>query len=64
MRKSSTISRWSRTRQGVKNKIMIPQYDLEKIKFGTDGPTFERAVDLYESGKITEFKIFMNGFSA
>lgn len=23
---------------------MIPQYDLDKIKFATDGPTFERAV--------------------
>ena len=25
---------------------MIPQYDLDKIKFATDGSTFERAVGL------------------
>jgi len=43
---------------------MIPQYDLEKIKFGTDGTTFERAVGLYESGKVTKFKSFGDGFSA
>jgi len=43
---------------------MFPQYDLEKIKFATDGPTFERAVGLYENGKVTEFKNFMSGFSA
>ncbi len=43
---------------------MFPQYDLDKIKFATDGPTFERAVGLYESGRVTEFKNFMGGFSA
>lgn len=43
---------------------MLPNYDLDKIKFATDGPTFERAVDLYESGKVTEFRSFMDGFSA
>lgn len=43
---------------------IIPDYDLEKIKFGTGGPTFERAVHLYESGKVKEFESFMNGFSA
>jgi hypothetical protein len=31
-------------------------YDLEKIKFATDGPTFERAVALYEGGKVLEFQ--------
>lgn len=35
---------------------MKPKYDLDKIKFATDGPTFEKAVDLYESGKVTKFK--------
>lgn len=43
---------------------MFPRYDLEKIKFATDGPTFERAVGLYEAGKVTQFKAVMNGFSA
>lgn len=35
---------------------MLPTYDLDKIKFTTDGATFERAVGLYENGKITHFK--------
>jgi hypothetical protein len=43
---------------------MLPDYNLDKIKFATDGPTFERAVDLYGAGKVTEFKSFMDGFSA
>ncbi len=43
---------------------IIPQYNLEKIKFATDGPTFERAVSLYESGKVTHFKEITVGFSA
>ncbi len=40
---------------------MKPAYNLEKIKFATDGPTFERAVNLYESGKVTKFE--NNGFT-
>ena len=43
---------------------MIPSYDLDKIRFATDKPTFDKAVDLYESGKVTEFKTEMDGFSA
>lgn len=35
---------------------MKPTYNLEKIKFATDGPTFERAVALYESGKVLKFQ--------
>ena len=37
---------------------MKPKYDLDKIKFATDRPTFEKAVALYvyEGGKVTEFK--------
>lgn len=31
-----------------------PDYDLNKIKFATDKPTFEKAVALYESGKVTQ----------
>lgn len=43
---------------------MISKYDLDKIKFTTDGPTFERAVDLYESGKVTEFEKGFGAYSA
>jgi hypothetical protein len=32
-----------------------PGFTLDKIKFATDGPTFEKAVKLYESGKVTCF---------
>lgn len=35
---------------------MLPRLDLDKIKFATDAPTFERAVKLYEDGKVTKFK--------
>ena len=35
---------------------MIAQYDLEKIKFGTDEQTWNKAVILYESGKVKNFQ--------
>ncbi|MEK9167581.1 MAG: SWIM zinc finger family protein [Patescibacteria group bacterium] len=34
---------------------MIPIYNLDKIKFTTDAPTFEKAIVLYEGGKVTQF---------
>lgn len=43
---------------------MPPKYDLDKIKFATDGPTFEKAVDLYEKGKVTQFKEGIGAYSA
>ena len=43
---------------------MPPKYDLDKIKFATDGPTFEKAVDLYEKGKVTKFEEGIGGYSA
>ena len=43
---------------------MQPSYNFDKIKFATDEPTFERAIGLYESGKVTQFKKQLNGFSA
>ena len=43
---------------------MQPKYDLDKIKFATDGPTFEKAVDLYEKGKVTKFEEGIGGYSA
>jgi len=33
-----------------------PNFTLDKIKFATDGPTFEKAVTLSESGKVTQVK--------
>jgi len=29
----------------------LPNYDLDKIKFTTDAPTFEKAIALYESSR-------------
>lgn len=43
---------------------MKPAYDLDKIKFATDGPTFEKAVDLYEKDKVTQFKEEIGAYSA
>ena len=43
---------------------MTPKYDLDKIKFATDGPTFEKAVDLYEKGKVTKFEEGIGSYSA
>ena len=43
---------------------MTPKYDLDKIKFATDGPTFEKAVDLYETGKVTKFEEGIGAYSA
>ncbi|MBZ1356501.1 MAG: hypothetical protein KY054_01870 [Candidatus Nealsonbacteria bacterium] len=40
------------------------QYDLKKIKFGTDKATFERGVDLYQGGKVTKFQKGGRVFSA
>jgi len=39
-------------------------YDLDKIKFATDEATFKRAVDLYESGKVTEVEQLGGYYSA
>ena len=43
---------------------MQPSYDLDKIRFATDRPTFEKAVALYESGKIGQFKEDFSGYFA
>ncbi len=43
---------------------MMPGFDLDAIKFGTDSATFERAIVLYESGKVTRFKRDPYEFSA
>jgi hypothetical protein len=43
---------------------MKPTYDLDKIKYSTDARTFTRAVQLHNSGKITNFRSDPYGFSA
>lgn len=43
---------------------MKPKYDLDKIKFATDGPTFEKAVDLYEKSKVAKFEEGIGAYSA
>jgi hypothetical protein len=41
-----------------------PKFDLDKIKFATDAPTFQKAVALYEGGKVTQFKEEIRVYSA
>ena len=41
-----------------------PTYNIDKIKFATDKPTYERAIQLYESGKVTEFSEGIGSYSA
>lgn len=44
---------------------MQPKYDLEKIKYATDTPTFEKAVAIYESGGVKHVKNNeVSGYSA
>lgn len=43
---------------------MQPNFDLDKIKFATDKPTFDRAVGLYENEKVTQFKEGIGSYSA
>jgi hypothetical protein len=43
---------------------MPPKFDLNKIKFATDPPTFEKAVSLYKDGKVKNFKEGIRSYSA
>lgn len=43
---------------------MQPKYDLDKIKFATDRPTFGKAIGLYENGRVVNFQEDLDGFSA
>lgn len=43
---------------------MPPKYNFEKIKFATDPGTFEKAVKLYEDGKVVGFKEDFGDYSA
>ena len=42
---------------------MRPNYDIDKIRFATDRQTFERAVGIYESGKIKNASLDQFGVS-
>ncbi|TSC94682.1 MAG: Uncharacterized protein Athens101428_197 [Candidatus Berkelbacteria bacterium Athens1014_28] len=48
----------------IKYGTMKPKYDLEEIKFGIDEATWNKAVNLYEKGKVQKLKPTFNGFSA
>ena len=41
-----------------------PDFTLDKIKFATDGPTFEKAVTLYENGKVTQVEEGIRSYTA
>lgn len=41
-----------------------PKFDIEKIKFGTDKPTFKRGVKLYEGNKVTQFQELPSAYTA
>jgi len=43
---------------------ILPSYNLDKIKYATDGPTFEKAVGLYESHKVIQFREEIGSYSA
>jgi len=43
---------------------LIPKFNIEKIKHGTDKATFDRAVKLYESDKVTKFNELPGLYSA
>ena len=41
-----------------------PDFTLDKIKFATDGSTFEKAVGLYESDKVTQVEEGIRSYTA
>lgn len=43
---------------------MPPSFTLDKVKFATDPATFERAVDIYESGGVIDFDDNGHSFTA
>ncbi|KKR08514.1 MAG: hypothetical protein UT32_C0001G0034 [Parcubacteria group bacterium GW2011_GWC2_39_14] len=43
---------------------MSPKYNLDKIKHATDAPTFQKAIGLYEGGKVINFHEDFGRFSA
>jgi hypothetical protein len=43
---------------------MRPKFDLDKIKFSIDPPTWKRAIGLYKDGKVDKFEESPSGYSA
>ncbi len=43
---------------------MRPKFDLDKIKYTIDPPTWKRAIGLYEDGKVDKFKETPSGYFA
>jgi hypothetical protein len=41
-----------------------PSYDIAKIRYATDTPTFHRAVELYSGGRVSNFVSLHDGFRA
>ena len=39
-----------------------PDFTLDKIKFATDGATFEKAVKLYKGGKLQQSVILVEAW--
>lgn len=44
--------------------MLQPKFDLDKIKFATDEPTYQKAVEMYEGGKVTQFEEAIGSFGA
>lgn len=44
--------------------MIRPDFDLDKIKYGVDTPTFLKAIDLYRKGKVINFEEGFGSFSA
>jgi hypothetical protein len=42
----------------------VPAYDMDKIRYATDPPTFQRAVELYRQFKVTDVRTLADGFRA
>ena len=46
------------------SKFNPPDFDINKIKFGVDQKTLERALGLYRKGKVTQFEEGIRSYSA
>jgi len=64
IKRADLVTQNALKKQMKEDKTMKPKYDLDKIKFSTDEPTYKRAVDLYEKGKVTQFKEGIGTYSA
>lgn len=43
---------------------MKPKFDLDKIKYGVDPATFQKAIDLYKNGKVKNFEEGIASYTA